>query len=43
MCGRAARVMIARGNLEVESGYQKLAEVQEEILWISEEVHLPVI
>lgn len=27
-------VMIARGDLAVECGYQRLAEVQEEILWI---------
>jgi pyruvate kinase len=41
MRGRAVGVMIARE--EVESGHQKLAEVQEEILWISEAAHLPVI
>jgi len=36
-------VMIARGDLAVECGYQRLAEVQEEILWISEAAHIPVI
>ena len=36
-------VMIARGDLAVECGYQRLAEVQEEILWISEAAHVPVI
>ncbi len=36
-------VMIARGDLAVECGYQRLAEVQEEILWICEAAHLPVI
>ncbi len=35
--------MIARGDLAVESGYERLAEVQEEILWICEAAHLPVI
>jgi pyruvate kinase len=36
-------VMIARGDLAVESGYERLAELQEEILWIAEAAHLPVI
>ena len=36
-------VMIARGDLAVEIGYERLAEVQEEILWICEAAHLPVI
>lgn len=40
---RAVGVMIARGDLAVECGYQRLAEVQEEILWISEAAHVPVI
>jgi pyruvate kinase len=35
--------MIARGDLAVECGYQRLAEVQEEILWVCEAVHMPVI
>ena len=39
----AVGVMIARGDLAVECGYQRLAEVQEEILWISEAAHIPVI
>jgi pyruvate kinase len=38
-----AGVMIARGDLAVEAGYERLAEVQEEILWLSEAAHLPVI
>jgi pyruvate kinase len=38
-----AGVMIARGDLAVECGFERLAEVQEEILWISEAAHLPVI
>ncbi len=40
---RAAGVMIARGDLAVELGYERLAEVQEEILWAAEAAHLPVI
>jgi len=36
-------VMIARGDLAVECGYQRLAEVQEQILWICEAAHVPVI
>jgi pyruvate kinase len=39
----AVGVMIARGDLAIECGYQRLAEVQEEILWICEAAHLPVI
>jgi pyruvate kinase len=35
--------MIARGDLAVECGYQRLAEVQEELLWICEAAHLPAI
>ena len=36
-------VMIARGDLAVECGYERLAELQEEILWLAEAAHLPVI
>ena len=36
-------VMIARGDLAVECGYERLAEIQEEILWICEAAHTPVI
>jgi pyruvate kinase len=36
-------VMIARGDLAIEMGYERLAEIQEEILWISEAAHVPVI
>jgi len=35
--------MIARGDLAVECGYERLAEVQEEILWFCEAAHIPVI
>ena len=36
-------VMIARGDLAVECGYERLAEVQEELLWVCEAAHVPVI
>ena len=36
-------VMIARGDLAVECGFERLAEIQEEILWFSEAAHTPVI
>jgi pyruvate kinase len=38
-----AGIMIARGDLAVECGWQRLAEVQEEILWLCEAAHLPVV
>ncbi len=38
-----AGIMIARGDLAVEVGFARLAEVQEEILWLSEAAHLPVV
>lgn len=40
---QAFGVMIARGDLAVEIGYQRLAEIQEEILWLCEAAHIPVI
>jgi pyruvate kinase len=36
-------VMIARGDLAVECGFERLAEVQEEILWVCEAAHVPVV
>ena len=39
----AAGVMIARGDLAIECGWERMAEVQEEILWICEAAHMPVI
>ncbi|MDX2115302.1 MAG: pyruvate kinase [Planctomycetota bacterium] len=36
-------VMIARGDLAVEVGYERMAEVQEEMLWLCEAAHMPVI
>ena len=38
-----AGVMVARGDLGVEVGFERLAEVQEEILWLCEVAHVPVI
>ena len=35
--------MIARGDLAVELGSVRLAEIQEEILWLCEAAHVPVI
>ena len=36
-------VMVARGDLAVECGYDRLAEVQEETLRLCEAAHLPII
>jgi pyruvate kinase len=36
-------VMVARGDLAVEVGFERLAEVQEQILWVCEAAHVPVI
>ena len=39
----SAAVMVARGDLGVELGFERLSEVQEEILWMCEAAHIPVI
>lgn len=36
-------VMIARGDLAVEIGFERMSEVQDEILWICEAAHIPVV
>lgn len=36
-------VMIARGDLAVEIGYLRLAEVQEELMWLCEAARVPVV
>ena len=36
-------VMIARGDLAVEIGYGRLAEIQEGLLWLCEAAHVPVV
>jgi pyruvate kinase len=43
MLSPVSGLMIARGDLAVECGYERLAEVQEEILWMSEAAHMPTI
>jgi pyruvate kinase len=40
---RPVGVMVARGDLGVEVGFERLSEVQEEILWLCEAAHVPVI
>lgn len=39
----ACGLMIARGDLAIECGFERLAEVQEELLWLCEAAHVPVI
>ncbi len=36
-------VMVARGDLAVEVGFERLSELQEEILWLAEAAHVPTI
>jgi pyruvate kinase len=36
-------VMIARGDLAVEVGFERMAELQEEMLWLCEAAHVPVV
>jgi pyruvate kinase len=43
MAAPAAGVMIARGDLAVECGFERMAEVQEEILWCAQAAHMPVV
>lgn len=43
MRGGPVGIMIARGDLAIEAGFERLAEVQEEILWLCEAAHVPVI
>jgi pyruvate kinase len=43
MVNQTAGIMIARGDLAVECGYERLGEIQEEILWLCEAAHIPVI
>lgn len=43
MAGQPFGIMIARGDLAVEIGYERLAEMQEEMLWLCEAAHVPVI
>eukprot|EP00271_Cylindrocystis_brebissonii_P023423 TRINITY_DN9707_c0_g2_i1.p1 TRINITY_DN9707_c0_g2~~TRINITY_DN9707_c0_g2_i1.p1 ORF type:complete len:891 (-),score=155.96 TRINITY_DN9707_c0_g2_i1:824-3496(-) len=41
--GNPLGVMIARGDMAVECGWERLAEVQEEVLWLCEAAHVPAI
>ncbi|WP_454848643.1 pyruvate kinase [Rhizobium binxianense] len=41
--GRPFSVMIARGDLAAEIGFERVAEMQEEILWICEAASIPAI
>lgn len=43
MCHYPVGVMIARGDLAVECGWERLAEIQEEILWMCEAAQVSVI
>ena len=43
MARPTAAVMLARGDLGVEIGFERMAEIQEQILWICEAAHVPVI
>jgi pyruvate kinase len=36
-------VMLARGDLAIEVGWRKLPHIQEEIMWLCEAAHIPVI
>lgn len=40
---RPTAVMIARGDLAVEVGFPRLSEMQEEILWLCQAAHVPVV
>ena len=43
MSAQAFGIMIARGDLAVEIGFERMSEIQEEILWICEAAHVPVV
>ncbi len=43
LCRPPLGVMIARGDLAVEVGYERLAELQEETLWFCEATHIPAV
>jgi pyruvate kinase len=36
-------VMVARGDMAIEIGFERMSEIQDEILWICEAAHVPVI
>jgi pyruvate kinase len=41
--GGPVAVMIARGDLAVDVGFERLSELQDELLWICEASHVPVV
>jgi pyruvate kinase len=43
MQSRHVGVMVARGDMAIEMGFERLAEAQEEILWLGEAAYVPVI
>lgn len=43
MSNERVGVMVARGDLAVECGFERLAEVQDEILWLCDAAHVPVV
>jgi pyruvate kinase len=43
MRSRHVGVMVARGDMAIEMGFERLAEAQEEILWLGEAAYVPVI
>lgn len=43
MACQAYGVMIARGDLAIELGFTRIAEVQEELLWLCDAAHAPII
>lgn len=43
MQSRKIGVMLARGDLSVEIGFERTAEIQEELLWFCEAAHIPAI
>lgn len=43
MKDRNIGVMIARGDLAVEVGFERISEIQNQILWLCEAAHIPVI
>jgi pyruvate kinase len=43
MASASSGIMIARGDLAVECGFERMAEVQEEILCCAEAAHMPVV
>jgi pyruvate kinase len=43
MASERVGVMVARGDLAIECGFERLSEVQDEILWLCDAAHVPVV